>query len=60
MSCEVNDIISNDVESRLCSRLEVRRSKTSLIQLDKAIRRMRIRLPLVVMRVVRDRLMGWA
>lgn len=60
MSYEVNDIISNDVESKLCSRLEVRRSRRTLVQLDRVIRRMRIRLPLMVMRVVRDRLDGWS
>ena len=59
MSYGMKSIVCEDVESKLCYRLEVRRVRKTQTQVDKTIRRMRIGIPMLVIRIVKTRLAGW-
>jgi len=59
MSYGMKNIICEDVESKLCYRLEVRRTIKTQVQADKVIRRMRIGIPMLVMLIVKKHLAGW-
>ena len=59
MSYGMKSIICEDVESTLCYRLEVRRVRKTQLQVNRTIRRMRIGIPMLVVRIVKNRLAGW-